>query len=227
MGSAVRKSGIPREELFITSKIWPQDFGYENAKKWIEHTLEVMGLDYLYLIHQPYGDYYGAWRAMEEYYEAGKIRALGISNFSPNRMLDLCVNVKVVPAVNQVEVHPFCQQNEAMEFMGEFNVRMQAWGPFAEGQKDIFQSEVLAGIWKKYSKSIAQVILRWHFQRGVLTIPKSVHKERMKENLDIFDFQLSEEDMAAIAAMDTGRGLAGDPNAPILGKMMGTLKVHD
>lgn len=229
VGSAIRKSGIPREEIFVTSKLWPQDFGYENAKKVFEAVLDKMGLDYLdlYLIHQPYGDYYGAWRALEELYEDGKIRAIGISNFTPNRMIDLCMNVKVLPTVNQVEIHPFCQQTKALEFMKEFDIKAEAWGPFAEGQKEIFQTKTLLEIGEKYNKSVAQVILRWHYQRDVIAIPKTVHKERMAENINIFDFELSEEDMVSIAAMDTGCGLTGDPNAPEIAKIMGSMKLHD
>lgn len=218
VGAAVKKSGIPREKIFITSKLWPQDFGYKKAKQWIEHTLDVMGLDYLdlYLIHLPFRDYYGAWKAMEEFYEAGKIRALGVSNFSPKRMQDFCSKVNVIPAVNQLEVHPFFQQAETLEAMRKWNITLEAWGPFAEGKKGIFQSEILKSIGNKYNKSVAQVILRWQLQRGIVTIPKSLHKERMKENISIFDFQLSEEDMAAIAAMDTGCGVVGNPNNPLL-----------
>ena len=229
VGSAVKKSGIPREELFITSKIWPQDYGYEKTKEWFERTLEKMQLDYLdlYLIHQPYGDYYGAWRALEELYGEGKIRAIGISNFTPNRMIDLCANVNIQPAVNQVEVHPFFHQKEAKALMDESHIVMEAWGPFAEGQRDIFQSDILKNIAAKHGKTVAQVILRWHIQRGVVAIPKTVHRNRMEENLKVFDFTLDAEDLAAIDTMDTGIGLTGEPDTAAVAKVMSSMKIHD
>lgn len=197
VGRTVRRSGIPREELFITTKLWVQDAGYEKTKKAFEVSLSNLQLDYLdlYLIHRPFGDYYGAWRAMEELYEAGKIRAIGLSNFGSDRLVDLVMNNKVVPAVNQVECHPFFQQKAAFEFMKEYQIQPEAWAPFAEGQKNLFSNEVLSGIGAKYGKSAAQVVLRWNYQRGVVTIPKSVHKERMEQNISIFDFALTEEEM--------------------------------
>ncbi len=205
VGNAIRKSKVAREEFFITTKLWVQDAGYESARKAFENSLKLLQLDYLdlYLIHQPYGDVHGAWRAMEELYQEGKVRAIGVSNFQPDRLMDLIVFNKVVPAVNQVETHPFNQQIENQAFMKENNVQIESWGPFAEGRNDIFKNELLASIGKKYNKTIAQVILRWLTQRGIVVIPKSVHKERIIENFNIFDFEVSTEDMEAIVALDT------------------------
>ena len=213
VGSAIRKSGILREELFITTKAYIPEMGYENTKKAFNESLRKLGLDYLdlYLIHQPFSDYYGSWRAMEELYEAGKIRAIGVSNFFPDRLIDFCYNVKIIPAINQVETHPLFQQTEAMEIMKEFGVQPQAWGPFAEGKQDIFNNETLSTIAKKHKKTTAQVMLRWNIQRGVIVIPKSVNKERIEENTDIWDFILSQDDMEAIAKMDTGKCLILNP----------------
>jgi diketogulonate reductase-like aldo/keto reductase len=193
VGKAIKRSGIAREELFITTKLWIQPKGYEGAKKAFENSLRKLQLDYLdlYLIHQPFGDVYGEWRAMEELYAAGKVRAIGVSNFHPDRLMDLIVNNDIVPAVNQVETHPFHQQNEAQQFMKDNNVQIESWGPFAEGKNDIFKNGLLQSIGDKYNKSIAQVVLRWLTQRGVVAIPKSVRKERMAENLDSLDFELS------------------------------------
>jgi 2,5-diketo-D-gluconate reductase A len=212
VGRAVRRSGVPRKELFITTKLWVQDAGYEKTKVSFERQMKLLGLDYLdlYLIHQPYGDVYGSWRAMEELYKEGRIRAIGVCNFSDVRLVDLAEFNEVVPAVNQVEVHPFCQQNTIKKTMDEYKVQMEAWGPLAEGQRDIFKNEVLSSIGRKYGKTIAQVILRWHVQRGVVAIPKSVLRERIIENYSIWDFKLSEEDMNAIAAMDTNQSLYDD-----------------
>jgi 2,5-diketo-D-gluconate reductase A len=212
VGRGVRRSGVPRKELFITTKLWVQDAGYEKTKTAFERQMKLLGLDYLdlYLIHQPYGDIYGSWRAMEELYKEGRIRAIGVCNFSDVRLVDLAEFNEVVPAINQVEVHPFCQQNTLKKTMDEYKVQMEAWGPLAEGQKNIFKNEVLSTIGRKYGKTIAQVILRWHVQRGVVAIPKSVHRERIVENYSIWDFKLSEEDMNAIAAMDTNQSLYGD-----------------
>jgi len=212
VGRAVRRSNVPRRELFITTKLWVQDAGYEKTKAAFERQMKLLGLDYLdlYLIHQPYGDIYGSWRAMEELYKVGRIRAIGVCNFSDVRLVDLAEFNEVVPAINQVEVHPFCQQNTSKKIMAEYKVQMEAWGPLAEGQRDIFKNEVLSSIGRKYGKTIAQVILRWHVQRGVVAIPKSVHRERINENFSIWDFKLSEEDMSAIAAMDTNQSLYGD-----------------
>ena len=207
VGKAISKSGIKRDELFITTKLWIQDAGYENAKKAFYTSLEKLGLDYLdlYLIHQPFNDYYSSWRAMEELYKEGKIRAIGVSNFYPDRLADLCLNAKITPMVNQVELHPFFQQKEAIAIMNEFGVQPEAWGPFAEGTKGIFQNETLNNIAKKYNKMEAQVILRWNIDSGIVVIPKSVHKERIIQNFNVWNFKLSDEDMAQIAALDTGR----------------------
>lgn len=229
VGAAIKKSGIPREELFITTKLWVQDQGYESAKKAFHVSLDKLGLDYLdlYLIHQPFNDYYGSWRAMEELYEEGKIRAIGVSNFYPDRLVDLILNNEVVPAVNQVENHPFFQQKDAKKVMREYGVQIQAWGPFAEAKNNIFQNELLSGIGTKYGKTVAQVILRWHIQRGVVTIPKSVHKERISENFNIWDFTLSEEDMAAITAMDSGKSEIIDHFTADTAKALNEWKIHE
>ncbi len=229
VGAALKKSNIPREELFITTKLWVQDAGYENAKKAFWTSLEKLGLDYLdlYLIHQPMGDYYGSWRAMEELYEEGKIRAIGVCNFYPERLADLCVNAKIVPMVNQVELHPFFSQDEALETMNEFGVRPEAWGPLAEGKHGIFTNETLKTIAKKHNKTIAQVVLRWNVQRGVVIIPKSVHKERMEENLNIWDFELDSEDMAAIRSLDLGRSEIVNHSTAETAKWLNSWKIHD
>lgn len=229
VGAAVSKCGVPREELFITTKLWVQDASYEGAKAAIETSLKNLGLDYidLYLIHQPMGDYIGAYRAMEEAYKEGKVKAIGVCNFYPNRLADLCETVEVKPAVNQVELHPFFQQENALELMKEYSVHPEAWGPFAEGQHGIFTHHVLTEIGKKYGKSAAQVALRWNVQRGVTVIPKSVHKERMEQNLDIWDFELSTEDMAEIAKLDLGHSEIVDHSDPGFVKMLHSMKIHD
>ena len=226
VGKAIKKSGVAREELFITTKLWVSDVSYEKAKKAFEKSLKNLGLDYLdlYLIHQPYGDVHGAWRAMEELYKEGKIRAIGISNFQPDRVMDLIVFNEVVPAVNQIETHPFNQHIETQKFLVENKVQIESWGPFAEGRNDIFKNELLASIGKKYNKSIAQVILRWLTQRGVVVIPKSVRKERIVENFNIFDFELNAEDMEAIAILDTGKSLFFDHRDPAIVKWLGGRK---
>lgn len=206
VGRAIVKSGVPREELFITTKAYIQQMGYENTMRAFEESLSHLGLDYLdlYLIHMPYGDYYGTWRAMEELYQAGRIRAIGVSNFLPDRLIDLCYNGKVIPQINQIERHPHYQREEELKIMKEFSVQPEAWAPFAEGLKGMFTEPVLAEIAGKYGKTPAQVILRWNIQSGVIVIPKSVHKERMAENLAIWDFELDAEDMAKIAGLDQG-----------------------
>lgn len=221
VGAAVRKSGIPREELFLVSKIWISNYGYEKAKASIDESLRKLGTDYLdlMLLHQPFCDRYGAYRALEAAYKEGKLRAIGVSNFYPDHFIDLASNVEIVPAVNQVETHVFDQQTEAQKYMEEFGTRIMAWGPLAEGRNNFFTNPVLAAIGVKYSKSVAQVALRWLTQRGVIIIPKSVHVERMEQNLDIFDFTLSDEDMAEIARLDTGRSLFFDHHAPETVKM--------
>ncbi len=229
VGEAIRESGIPREELFVTTKLWIQDAGYENAKKAFQISLDKLGLDYLdlYLIHQPYNDYYGSWRAMEELYRERKIRAIGVCNFYPERLVDLCMNASVIPAVNQVECHPFFQQKEAIQVMKEYGVQIEAWGSFAEGQKNIFANETLSGIAEKYGKTTAQVILRWNIQRGVIVIPKSVHEERIQENINIWDFELAEEDMNAIAQMDVGHSEIIDHFTAVTAKFLNEHKIHE
>lgn len=229
VGAAIQKCGVPREELFITTKLWVQDASYEGAKRAIETSLRNLGLDYidLYLIHQPMGDYIGAYRAMEEAYREGKLKAIGVCNFYPNRLADLCETVEVTPAVNQVELHPFFQQENALALMKEYGVVPEAWGPFAEGNHGIFTHPVLTAIGRKYSKSAAQVALRWNVQRGVVVIPKSVHKERIEQNMNIWDFQLSDEDMAEIAKLDIGHSEIVDHSDPAFVKMLHSLKVHE
>lgn len=205
VGDAIKQSNIPREELFITTKLWLADTGYKSTIKAFENSLKKLGLDYLdlYLIHQPIGDYYGSWKAMEELYEQGLIKAIGVANFMPDRLMDLICNNKILPAIDQVEVNPFCQRQTDEIMMKEKNVQMQSWGPFAEGRNNIFQNEVLQKIADKYKKSIAQIILRWLLQRNIVCIPKSVRIERLKENFNVFDFKLSNEDMNLISTLDT------------------------
>lgn len=229
VGAAIKESGVDRSELFITTKLWVQDADYESAKKAIESSLEKLGLDYLdlYLIHQPMGDYVGAYRAMEEAYKEGKLRAIGVCNFYPARLADLCETVDVIPAVNQVELHPFFQQEDALALMKEYGVRPEAWGPFAEGNHGIFTHPVLSSIGEKYRKSAAQVALRWNVQRGVVVIPKSVHKDRMEQNMNIWDFELSEEDMNEIAKLDIGHSEIVNHDDPNFVKMLHGLKVHE
>ena len=221
VGNAVRKSNIDRKEIFLVSKVWISNYGYEKAKASIDESLRKLQTDYidLMLLHQPFCDRYGAYRALEEAYKEGKLRAIGVSNFYPDHFIDLASNVEIVPAVNQVETHVFDQQTEAQKYMEEFGTRIMAWGPLAEGRNNFFTNPVLAAIGAKYGKSVAQVALRWLTQRGVIIIPKSVHVERMEQNLDIFDFTLSEEDMAEIARLDTGRSLFFDHHAPETVKM--------
>ncbi len=209
VGSAVEKCGVPRQQLFLTTKIWISNAGYENAKASIERSLKKLKTDYidLLLIHQPFGDYYGAYRAMEEAYKDGKLRAIGVSNFYPDRLIDLCQFAEVTPAVNQVETHVFHQQKTAHEYMKKYGVQHESWGPFAEGRKDFFSNPVLTEIGAKYGKSSAQTALRFLLQSDVVVIPKSTHKERMEQNLDVFDFSLEEADMEAIRALDEGESL--------------------
>lgn len=229
VGAAVRKCGISREEIFVTTKLWIQDASYEGAKKAFQTSLHKLGLDYidLYLIHQPMSDYYGAWRAMEELYAERKIRAIGVCNFSAERLADLCVNVKVIPAVNQVELHPFSAKTEALGVMREYNIQPEAWGPLAEGKHGIFTHPVLEKIGAKYGKTAAQAALRWNIQRGVVVIPKSVHKERIEENLNIWDFKLDETDMEAIRKLDLGTGEKDDHAAAETAKWLNNWKIHD
>ena len=229
VGAAIAKCGVPRAELFITTKLWVQDASYEAAKKAIETSLKKLGLDYidLYLLHQPMGDYYGAYRAMEEAYETGKLKAIGVCNFYPHNLADFCETVKVKPAVCQVELHPFFQQENALALMKEYGVTPEAWGPFAEGNHGIFTHPVLTEIGKKYGKSAAQVALRWNVQRGVVVIPKSIHKERMEQNMDIWDFTLSDADMAEIAKLDLGHSEIVNHFDPAFVKMLHSWKVHE
>ena len=229
VGEAIRKCGVPREELFITTKLWVQDASYEGAKQAIQTSMDKLGVDYLdlYLIHQPMGDYVGAYRAMEEAYRERKLRAIGVCNFYPARLADLCETVTVMPAVNQVELHPFFQQENALALMKEYGVHPEAWGPFAEGKHGIFTHPVLTKIGEKYGKSAAQAALRWNVQRGVTVIPKSVHKERMEQNLDIWDFTLSDEDMAEIAKLDLGHSEIVNHDDPAFVKMLHSRKLHE
>jgi len=226
VGKAIKQCGVPRQELFVTTKLWVSDAGYEKAKRAFDRSLKRLALDYLdlYLIHQPYGDVYGAWRAMEELYLEDRAKAIGVSNFHPDRVIDLIFHNEVPPAVNQVETHPFHQQVETRRFLRENNVQIESWGPFAEGKNDIFQNDVLRSIGGKHGKTVAQVILRWLTQRGVVAIPKSVRKDRMAENFDIFDFELGGEDMDAIRALETGQSLFFDHRDPAMVKFLSTRK---
>lgn len=228
VGNAIKKSGVPREEMFVTSKLWVQHTGYDNTKISFEKSLEKLQLDYLdlYLIHQPYGDVHGSWRAMEELYNEGKIRAIGVSNFQSDRVMDMITFNKIVPMVNQIETHPFQQQLETQEFLTENGVQIESWGPFAEGRNNLFQNEILKEIGNKYNKTVAQVVLRWLTQRGIVAIPKSVHKERIKENFNIFDFDLAPEDMEAIATLDLKTSSFFDHRDPEIIKWMGSRKIE-
>ena len=228
VGAAIKKCGVPREELFITTKLWVQDASYEGAKAAFQTSMEKLGLDHLdlYLIHQPMGDYYGAWRAMEDLYKAGKIKAIGVCNFYPHVLADFCETVEVKPAVNQVELHPFFQQKEALALMKEYSIVPEAWGPFAEGKHGIFTHPVLTAIGKKHGKTAAQVALRWNIQRGVVVIPKSVHKDRMEQNMAVWDFALTEEEMAEIEKLDLGHSEIVDHTSPAFVKMLHTMKIH-
>ena len=227
VGRAIENSGVPRKDLFITTKLWVQDTGYENTMISFQRSLDKLQLDYLdlFLIHQPYGDVHGSWRAMGELYKAGKVRAIGVSNFQPDRVMDLIMFNEIVPAVNQVETHPFNQQIDNQKFLTENGVQIESWGPFAEGKNNLFQNELLSSIGAKYNKSIAQVVLRWLTQRGVVVIPKSVRKERIIENFNIFDFELSFEDMEDIATLDTKTSLFFDHRDPEIIKWMGSRKL--
>lgn len=227
VGNAIKNCEIDRKELFITTKLWVQDHGYENTKKSFQKSLDRLQLDYLdlYLIHQPYGDIFGSWRAMEELYHEGKIRAIGVSNFQPDRIMDLIIFGNIPPAVNQIETHPFNQQIETQLFLEENKVQIESWGPFAEGKNDIFTNELLVSLSKKYNKSVAQIILRWLTQRGIVVIPKSIRKERMAENLNIFDFNLSAEDIEQIKTLDTKQSLFFDHRNPEIIKWMGSRKL--
>lgn len=227
VGSGIRQSGVARENLFITTKLWIQRNGYEGTKKAFENSLRRLQLDYidLYLIHQPFGDVYGEWRAMEELYHQGKVRAIGVSNFPPDRIIDLMIHNQITPAVNQIEVNPFHQQVDTQKFLQANNVQVEAWAPFAEGRNRIFENELLISIATKHQKSVAQVILRWLLQRGIVVLSKSVRKERMIENISVFDFELSTEDMAAIKNLDTRTSSFFDHRDPEMVKWLGTRKL--
>lgn len=216
VGRALKASGVARQDIFLTSKAYIQEMGYEKTKQAFAQSLEKLDVEYLdlYLIHQPFGDYYGAWRAMEELYKDGRIRAIGVSNFTSDRIIDLCNNVDVIPAVNQIELHPFFQREEELEILKEYGIAAQAWAPFAEGMNGMFTNPVLVEIGKKYNKTAAQVVLRWNIERNVSVIPKSVHKNRMEQNLAIWDFSLSEEDMKKIATLDLGHPQMLDTRKP-------------
>jgi len=226
VGEAIKRGGVAREELFVTTKLWIQDAGYESTKQAFERSLQRLQLEYLdlYLIHQPFGDVYGAWRAMEELYRDGRIRAIGVSNFQPDRLMDLMVHNHVVPAVNQIETHPFNQQIETQAFLQDYKVQIESWGPFAEGKHNIFQNELLRSIADKHQKTVAQIILRWLTQRGVVAIPKSVRTERIVENFNVFDVELSPEDMEAIVALDTKTSSFFDHRDPNVVKRLGEAK---
>lgn len=227
VGRAIKRSGVAREELFITTKLWVQDAGYERTKNAFKKSLKRLQLDYLdlYLIHQPFGDVHGSWRAMEELYREGKVRAIGVSNFHEDRLIDLILHNEVVPVVNQVETHPFNQQIENAKFMKESNVQIESWAPFAEGKNNLFQNELLVSIAEKVNKSVAQVVLRWLTQREVVVIPKSVRKERIIENFNIFDFELSQEDMESMTTLDTKQSLFFSHRDPEMVKWLGTRKL--
>ncbi len=229
VGAAIQKSGVKRDELFITTKLWVQDASYEGAKKAFETSMKKLNLEYLdlYLIHQPMGDYMGAWRAMEELYKQGVIRAIGVCNFYPHVLVDLCETVETLPAVNQIELHPFFQQEDALKLMKEYKIVPEAWGPFAEGNHGIFTHPVLTAIGEKYGKSAAQVALRWNVQRGVVVIPKSVHKNRMEQNMDIWDFTLSDADMTEISGLNIGHSEIVNHYDPNFVKMLHSMKIHE
>ena len=228
IGRALHGSGLPRKEWFVTTKLWVQDAGYDGTLKAFDRSLKQLGLDHidLYLIHQPFGDYYGAWRAMERLYREGGVRAIGVSNFTPERLVDLCMNQEIRPMVNQIEVHPFFQQNTALRVMEDYGVVPQAWGPFSEAQKDIFHHKTLAKIAGRHGKTTAQVILRWHLQRNIPAIPKTVHRERMIENLNVFDFELTAKEMESIAGMDIGHSEIIDHHCFSTARQLNSVKIH-
>jgi 2,5-diketo-D-gluconate reductase A len=227
VGAAIKNHGIERDQLFVTTKLWVQDASYEGAKAAFERSVNKLQLDYLdlYLIHQPYGDVYGAWRAMEELHRAGRIRAIGISNFYPDRLVDFVLHNEIAPAVNQIEIHPFHQQTDAQTILEEYKVQTEAWGPFAEGKNGLFTNALLQSIATKHGKSIAQVVLRWLIQRGVVAIPKSVRKERMAENFAVVDFELDPADLDAIATLDLKTSSFFDHRDPAMVKWLGTRKL--
>jgi 2,5-diketo-D-gluconate reductase A len=227
VGRGIKQSGVTREKLFITTKLWIQSIGYEGTIKAFENSLKRLQLDYidLYLIHQPFGDVYGEWRAMEELYQQGKVRAIGVSNFQPDRIMDLMIHNKITPVVNQIEVNPFQQQIDTQKFLQDNRVQVEAWAPFAEGKNNIFQNELLLSIAAKHQKSVAQVILRWLVQRGIIALAKSIRKDRMVENISVFDFELSTEDMATISTLDTKTSCFFDHRNPDMVKWLGSRKL--
>lgn len=229
IGNAIIKSNIDRKDIMITTKVWVQDSGYKNTLKAFEKSLERLKIDYIdiYLIHQPYGDYYGSWKAMEELYIEGKIKAIGVCNFSAERFVDLCENCSIKPMINQVEFHPFLQQYELLNIARKYNCHLQAWGPLAEGQKNIFENNILKSIANKYKKSVAQIVLRWHIQNGVICIPKTVEKRRMKENMDIWNFQLDSDDMRSIEKMNIRYSEIIDFQNPNTAKWLNRFMIHD
>lgn len=229
VGHAIKTSGIQREELFVTTKLWVQDTGEENTKRAFDDSLRRLGLDHLdlYLIHQPFGDVHGSWRAMEGLYREGRVKAIGVANFYPDRLVDLIEHNAVAPAVNQVETHPFFQRGSDQELMHERGVQHQSWGPFAEGRNNLFSNPTLTEIGATHGKSVAQVVLRWLVQRGVVVIPKSVRADRMAENIDIFDFELSDDQMARIATMDTGESMFFDHRDPVMVSRLSRARIHD
>ena len=228
IGRALHGSGLPRKEWFVTTKLWVQDAGYDGTLRAFDASLKRLGLDFLdlYLIHQPFGDYYGTWRAMERLYREGGVRAIGVSNFTPERLVGLCMNQEISPMVNQIEVHPFFQQNTALRVMEDYGVVPQAWGPFSEAQKDIFHHKTLAKIAGRHGKTTAQVILRWHLQRNIPAIPKTVHRERMIENLNVFDFELTGKEMERIAGMDIGHSEIIDHHCFSTARQLNSVKIH-
>lgn len=229
VGKAIAKSGVPRDELFVVTKLWVQDMNYEAAKKAFDTSLEKLGLDYLdlYLIHQPMGDYYGAWRAMEELYKEGRVKAIGVCNFYPAVLADFCETVNIIPAINQVELHPFFAQENALDNMKEYGVVPMAWGPLAEGNHGIFTHPVLTAIGEKYGKSAAQAALKWNVQRGVVIIPKSIHPERMEQNIDIWDFELTDDEMEEISKLSLDKSEIVDHSDPAFIKMIHSLRIHE
>lgn len=229
VGNAIRHSGLKREEVFVTTKLWVQDYEYEDALRAFDKSMKLLGLDYLdlYLLHKPYGNYYAAWRACEKLYKEGRIRAIGVTSFSNERLQDLFLHNEVKPAVNQLETHPFFQQKEANQFLQCEDIQHEAWAPFAEGQNDIWNNAVLKSIAEKHGKTVGQVILRWHNQRNVVVIPKTTRKERMLENLSIYDFTLTSEEMQAIAGLDMGKSPIYDDMDLATTKFIGTHKIHE
>lgn len=228
VGNAIKRSNVDRKDLFITTKLWIQDTGYESTKLAFRKSLERLRLDYidLYLIHQPVGDVYGSWHAMEELYKEGQIRAIGVSNFTPDRLMDLMLHNEIVPMVNQIETHPFCQQVQTSKFLSDNNIQIESWAPFAEGRNNLFENNLLMTLAEKYQKTVAQVVLHWMIQRGIVVIPKSIRKERIVENFNVFDFELSTEDMAQIATLDKRESAFFDHRNPEMIKWLSEVKYN-